>query len=204
MKKGHVILTSGAALLVIGIAISAAWGISFAGSFMASNIILSQTSIAPGESATMKTAVNALDGRPLSLAIGIDKRQQPSSEDIRLKEMVTGPDGKVVSSNEFQESFFTSVNPETTGIYTATVSNLGPKTVTVSGTFGYMPFMESGGRPNFGSMMSAGGFGMMIAGGTLTAVGVGALIIGGIVTALDGRKGTTTTTTEGGITYRKD
>lgn len=204
MKRGHVILISGAVLLVAGIAISAAWGISFAGSFMANNTILSQTSIPPGESATMKTGVNALDGRPLSLTVGIDRRQ-PSSEEIRLKETVAGPDGTIVSSNEFQDSFFTTVSPETTGTYMATVSNLGPRAVTISGTFGYMPFIESDGRPDFDNMMSARGLGMIIAGGALSAAGVVALIVGGIVTVLDCRKqGTTTTTTEGGITYRKD
>ncbi len=85
MKRGHIILISGAALLVAGIIVSAVWGISFASLFVRDNTIVARTSIDPGKSIEAKTDVNELD-RSISLAIGIDRAgQQPSSppSDIR-------------------------------------------------------------------------------------------------------------------------
>jgi hypothetical protein len=208
------VLISGAVLLVVGIIISAVWAVQFTGSFMRDNTIVAQTSIDAGESVNARIDVHELD-RPVSLAIGIDRAglqqtsQIPTStSDVRLKEEVKDPNGRVVSSNEFGDSFFNSFKPEVTGVYTITVSNLGLGPVTVSGAFGYMPFIESDGNLHFGSIMGGEwGLSMIIAGGALASIGVVTLIVGAIITIADSRKQsstTTTTTTEGGITYRKD
>lgn len=215
-------LISGAVLLVVGIIISAIWAVQFAGSFLRDNTIVAQTSIDAGKSVDTRLDVNQLD-RPISLAIGIDRtgqeqqqqqQQQPqmpssslsSSSDVRLKEVVTDPNGRVVSSNEFGNSFFTSFKPEVAGVYTVTVTNLGTNPISVSGAFGYMPFNGLSGKPNIDSMISSGGFGMIIAGGALAAVGFVTLIVGAIIAVADSRKQspTTTQTSEGGISYRKD
>jgi hypothetical protein len=219
MKRGYIILISGAVLLVAGIIISAVWAVQFAGSFLRDNTIVAQTSIDVGKSVDTRINVDQLD-RPVSLAIGIDQTQlQPplsqqqqqipttQSSDIRLKEEVTDLNGRVVSSNEFGNSFFTSFKPEATGVHTVTISNLGTRTVSVNGAFGYMPFIGPDSKPNFDNMIGGGwGLGMIIAGGALAGVGIITLIIGAIITVVDNRKhsSTTTTTTDRGITYRKD
>lgn len=206
MKRGHIILFSGAALLIAGIAISAIWGVSFASTFVRDNTIVAKTTIDAGKSIDAKTDVNQLD-RAISLAIGIDKTgAQASSLDVRLKETITDPNGKVVSANEFGDSFLTSFKPEVTGVYTVTVTNLGTKPVGISGAFGVMPFMGADGKPNMSAMMEGQGLGMIIIGGVLAAAGVVTLVIGGIITAIDSREKSNipTKTSEGGITYRKD
>ena len=206
MKRGHVILIAGAALFVAGIVVAAIWAISFGASFLQDNTIVGGTTIGAGQSVDAKTDVNQLD-RPISLAIAVDKSDQAIPSEVRLKEVVTDPSGKVVSSNEFADAFFTSFKPEVMGTYTVTVSNLAQTPVTVSGTFGYMPFMGPNGSPDVDRMMTPGGLGIVIAGGGLATAGVGVLIAGAIVTVIDGRRGhgtTTSTSTEGGITYRKD
>ncbi len=125
-----------------------------------------------------------------------------------MKEEVKDPNGRVVSSNEFGDSFFTTFMPEVTGVYTVTVSNLGISPVTVSGAFGYMPFVGSDGNfPRDGMMGGEWGLGMIIAGGALASIGLVTLIVGAVITIADSRRQsstTTTTTSEGGITYRKD
>jgi hypothetical protein len=126
-----------------------------------------------------------------------------------MKETITGPKGEVVSSNEFGDSFVTSIKPLVAGAYTVTITNLGTKTVTVGGTFGYFPIIGSDGKPDINALMSGGqqGLGMIIAGGLMAVAGVVALIVGGIVTVADGRRGhgtSSTSTSESGITYRKD
>ncbi len=202
MKRGHIILISGGTLLIIGITITVAWGVSFATTFMEENTIVAETSIAPGSSVDAQTEADTLD-RPLSLAIGLDRQQ--SGNDIRLKETVTDPSGKVVSSSEFQDSFFTTIQPGMTGPYTVAISNLGGEPVTISGTFGYMPFVGTNGKANVDVMTGGQGLGMIIAGG-LASAGILVLIIGAIITVVDGRKrqGSTTTMNEGGIKYRRD
>lgn len=207
MKRGYIILISGAALLIVGIAISAIWGVSFASNFVRDNTIVTKTVIDAGKSVNAKTDVQQL-GRPISLAVAVDKTSgQPASSDVRLKETITDANGKLLSVNEFGDSFLTSVKPEATGIYTVTVTNLGTKAVSISGTFGIMPFMGADGKPDINTMMGGGqGLGMIIVGGSLAAAGVITLIAGGIITAIDSREklNTTTTTSEGGVRYRKD
>lgn len=93
MKRGYIILISGAAVLVAGIAISAAWGVSFAGAFVRDNTIVAKTVIDAGKSISAQTEVRQLD-RPISLAVGIDKNGQQqfsNPSDIRLKVSITDP-----------------------------------------------------------------------------------------------------------------
>jgi hypothetical protein len=204
LKRGHIVLISGAVLLVVGIVISAVWAVQFVGSFLRDNtIVVAQTSIDAKKSIDRTNDVYRLD-RPISLAIGIDRagQQQPeipssSSSDITLGEVLTDPNGRVVSSNEFGDSFFTSFKPEVTGFYTVTVSNLGTTPVTISIAFGYMPFVGPDGTPNFERMTVGGwGLGMIIIGGALAATaGVVTLTVGGIITVADSRRQSPTTTT---------
>ncbi len=219
IKRGHVILIAGAILFIAGIAIAAVWGVSFAGRFLSDNTIVGKTMINPGQSVSSNTEVTQID-RPITLTIGVSRsdgtvqggQQQQSLSSVRLTETITDPNGVVLSRSEFGNSFVTTVRPHTTGLHTVTITNLGTKPVTVGGTFGYFPIISSnGGKPDVNTVVGAGGqeFGMIIAGGSMATVGVITLIIGGIVTVVDGnnaRRGDTagTTTSEGGITYRKD
>jgi|SRR5581483_4450373 len=204
MKRGYIVLIAAGMLFAVGVAISAVWGVEFAGAFLRDNTIVAKTSIEVGQSVDARTDVSQID-RPISLAIGVDKAGQASSE-IKLREIITDPNGKVVSSNEFGDSFFTSFKPEVNGVYTATMSNLGTRPVTISGAFGYMSFIGSDGKPDIDNMMSASrGFGMVFAGMGLIAAAIIALVVGVVVLVVDNRnRQNTTTPNEGGVTYRKD
>lgn len=203
MERGHIILILGAVLIVVGISLAAIWGVSFAGSFVNENALIGMTTINPGESFSVGADVNRLD-RVISLTIAVEDRQQ--SQNIRLSGAVTDPNGQNVSSQEFEESFITSFRPEEIGVYTANITNLGTRPVTISGTFGYLPFLDSEGDPDLNTILGSPGLGMVIAGGLMTVAGIVALIVGGIITVADGRKrsGSTTSTGNDGITYRKD
>lgn len=218
MKRGYIVLIAGAVLLVAGIAIAAVWGVAFAGSFVQNNTIVAKTTINPGQSVSAKTDVTQLN-RPITLTVGIDRSalgQQQSAlttANVKLKETITSPNGEVLSSNEFGDSFITSVTPQAAGTYTVTITNLGAQAVPVGGTFGYFPIVGSDGKPDINAIMGGapgqgGGLGMIIAGGLIAVVGVVTLIVGGIVTVADSRRktdtSTNTTTGEGGIRYRKD
>ncbi len=186
MKRGHIILSAGAALLVAGLVIALVWGISYASSVYANNTVIANTPIQPGASVSAKKDVNALD-KPIYLTVGIGGQQQ-SSIDIHLKQVTTDPSGKIVSTSEFQKVYTTTINPTTTGTYTVMVSNLGTAPVTVAGTFGYIPWVGTEGNPTAINSNPAEGLGVVFVGGGLATAGVVTLIVGGIVTALDRRK----------------
>ena len=194
MRRGHIILSAGAALLVAGVVIALVWGISYASSLYANNTVIANTPIQPGTSLSAKKDVNALD-KPVYLTIGLGEQQQSSPSDIHLKQVTTDPSGKTVSSSEFQKVYTTTINPTTTGTYTVTVSNLGTKPVTVSGAFGYVPWVGTEGNPTASNSNLGEGLGAVYAGGGLAAAGVVTLIAGGIITVLDRRKVKEPTTT---------
>jgi len=193
MKRGHIILSAGAALLVAGIVVTVAWGISYASSVYANNTVIANTSIQPGNSITAKKDVTAVD-KPIYLTVGIGGQQQLSS-DVHLKQVTTDPSGKTVSTSEFQKVYTTTINPTTTGVYTVTISNLGTAPVTVAGTIGFVPWVGTGGNPTATGSNPAEGLGSVFAGGGLATAGVVVLIVGGIVTLIDRRKAKVPSTT---------
>ncbi len=206
MERGHAILVGGAVLIVAGIAVAAVGGASFASSFLANNTVVGRTTIQPGQAVTERTDVSQLD-RQLVLTVSIDKSSYNglSPPGARLQETIVDPTGKTVSSNEFGDSFVTSVRPDVTGTYAVTITNLGTNPVSVGGTFGYMPMIGPNGQPDI-KALTGGGLGMLIAGGLISVAGIVVLIVGGIITVADSRAHhkTPTSTTQGGITYRKD
>jgi len=193
MKRGHIILSAGAALLVAGIVVTVAWGISYASSVYANNTVIANTSIQPGNSITAKKDVTAVD-KPIYLTVGIGGQQQLSS-DVHLKQVTTDPSGKTVSTSEFQKVYTTTINPTTTGVYTVTISNLGTAPVTVAGTIGFVPWVGTEGNPTATGSNPAEGLGSVFAGGGLATAGVVVLIVGGIVTLIDRRKAKVPSTT---------
>jgi len=186
MKRGHIILSAGAALLVAGLVIALVWGISYASSVFANNTVIANTAIPPGASISAKKDVNSLD-KPIYLTVGLGGQQQ-SSSDIHLKQVTTDPSGKMVSSSEFQKVYTTTINPTAIGTYTVTVSNIGTAPVTVAGTFGYIPWVGTEGNPTASDSNPAEGLGVIFAGSGLAAAGGVVLIVGGIVTVIDSRK----------------
>jgi hypothetical protein len=213
MKRGHIILIAGAVLLAAGITIASFWAISFAGSFVTNNTLIGKTIIDGGRSVSIQNHVTQLD-EPISLTLGIDKTagggqlQQPSATNTRVRETVTDPSGRVVSTNEFSDSFVTSFKPDVAGIYTVTMTNLGTNSVSASGTFGYLPFAISNNDCNQDTNTIMGGepargLGMIIVGAIMAVAGVVMLIVGGIITVMDARtRQDAGTSSDGGLTYR--
>lgn len=120
---------------------------------------------------------------------------------VRLVETVRDPSGAIVDRNEFSDDLFTSFKPGIAGDYVLKVSNTGTGSVAVDGTFGYMPFvnMIDGQQVDFGELA------WIITGAILTTIGFFTIIAGIVIVVVDSRKkGSSTITGEGGITYRKD
>jgi hypothetical protein len=206
MRRGYVILIAGGVLFAVGIAVTAIWGVQLASVFMQDNTFVDTISIEPGRSVDTTRQVTDTS-RPLSVAVhiqGVDANAATESrEDIRLVQTVRDPSGAVVSRNEFSGNLFTTFTPKQEGNYVLMISNTGTESVKVDGTFGYVPFvsMADGAQQqvDFGQLSG------VIAGGTVVTIGFFTMIAGIIVVVLDRQeRSSSTVTSEGGITYRKD
>lgn len=202
MQRGYLVLIAGGALFAIGLALSVAWGVQFTSIFLQDNTLVNTVSLEPGRSVEAAREV-ADTSRPLTIAIHIQGTEGNSAvlrDDVRLAETVRDPSGTIVSTNEFSSGLFTTFNPTQAGSYVLTVTNVGTEVATIDGTFGYMPFMSAAD----GQQVNLGQLSGIIAGGTLTAIGFFTMIAGIVIIVIDRPKSSSTVTSEGGITYRKD
>ena len=190
LQRSYIILIVGAVLLISGIIISAVWAGSFATTFMRENTLLNGVLIRPAD--LVNTTFQVTDtSRPVSLAIHVERNtnntsgtgQEQQIPNNTLRETVRNPTGLVMTSNEFTKQFFTIFEPNMTGKYTITISNLGNTPVSIGALIGNLPFVGANNQVNINFL------GGIIAGIFLIVAGIIVLIAGVVVLALDRRKG---------------
>lgn len=191
MKRGYIVLIIGAAPLVSGIIISILWAVPLTGTILSENTIVSGASIKPAGS--VNAYIQVIDvSRPVSLGIHVERNNNSTGGQVPnniLRETVRNPNGIIVTSNEFSRQFFTTFEPDITGRYTISVSNLGNSPVGIGVISGNLPFIGANNKVNFGPL------GGIIVGGILIVVGIIILIAGIIVVIVDTRKMTPKTQT---------
>ena len=186
LKRGYLILIAGAALFIIGIILTATYGMNIISLTLSENIILADVSISPSESINHTIEISDTE-RPVSLALHIELElnDETPSEPL-VEQMVINPNGFKVNENQIgrngQSDLFTSFQPQTDGIYTLTLSNRGTDQVKVQGIFGYLPITGDDGQVNLAPFTG------VLAGATLFIIGIITLIAGTIFTILDRRK----------------
>ncbi|MGA9934889.1 MAG: hypothetical protein WBP83_07170 [Nitrososphaeraceae archaeon] len=190
LKRGYLILIVGAALFIIGIILTATYGMSIVSLTLSENIILADVSISPSKSINHTIEISDTE-RPVSLVLHIeselndDTNFQTPSEPL-VEQIVINPNGFKVNQNQIgrngQSDLFTSFRPQTDGIYTLTLSNLGTDQVKVQGIFGYLPITEDDGQVNLAPFTG------VLAGAALFIIGIITLIAGTIFTILDRRR----------------
>ncbi|MFY9964960.1 MAG: hypothetical protein WAK50_04405 [Nitrososphaeraceae archaeon] len=190
LKRGYLILIVGAALFIIGIILTATYGMSIVSLTLSENIILADVSISPSKSINHTIEIGDTE-RPVSLVLHIeselndDTNFETPSEPL-VEQIVINPNGFKVNQNQIgrngQSDLFTSFRPQTDGIYTLTLSNLGTDQVKVQGIFGYLPITEDDGQVNLAPFTG------VLAGAALFIIGIITLIAGTIFTILDRRR----------------
>jgi hypothetical protein len=182
LKRGYIVLLVGLALVVIGIIITAAYGVGIASVILNENIILSNVLVEPSGSVNRTLEITDLE-RPVSVALHVEANN--SSDNPVVEQTVFSPIGFIITKNKFdvggQNDFFTSFKPETDGIYTLSLYNLGADQVEIQGIFGYLPIKESNGE------LSVAPFAGLISGALLFIIGIGTLVAGAVITVLDRR-----------------
>ena len=179
LKRGYIILIIGGILLVIGLVLSIFSVGSFAGQFMRENTVLSEAIVSPTEPVNVILQVNDT-ARPVSVAL----HSEAESANISLRESIQDPGGRVVNTNEFSETFFTTFKPNMTGEYTLSISNLGFSPVNINGVFGFIPFTAGGGN----EQVILSSLNSIVIGVILFIIGIIALIVGIIIAILDRRR----------------
>jgi hypothetical protein len=145
-------------------------------------IVLDNVEIEPSESVNHTLEIDTID-RPVSVAIHMesdvdDTSNQSPSQRPTLEQLVVSPDGMVINKNQLSD-LLTTFKPETGGMYTLTLSNLGTERVTVEGLFGFLPISVEYGQVNLDAVMG------VAAGAIIFIIGAITLIAGTIIPILD-------------------
>ncbi len=149
MQRGHRILVVSGILFVTSISISFVWGITFSGLFISNNqgLLANQITLTTLHTYNTSIYIDSID-RPLTLAIDSINNNQ-----LKLREIVTGPSGEVISNSTFQKTYFSTIKPNKTGEYELAVVQLHNKTLdntTLYMLFGVLPFLKDNGELELG------------------------------------------------------
>ncbi len=110
MQRGYRILVVSGILFATSISISFVWGITFSGLFIANNqgLLANQITLSTLRAYNTSIYIDSID-RPLTIAMDSINNDQP-----KLREIVTGPSGEVISNSTFQKTYFSTINPKLT------------------------------------------------------------------------------------------
>jgi len=193
LKRGYIILIAGGSLFVIGIALTVVYGIGMASTFLEETNVLDNVEIEPAESVNHTLEIDTID-RPVSVALhmesevdsNIDTSNQSPSQRPIIEQFVVSPDGLVINKNQLSEytqsDLLTTFKPETEGIYTLTLSNLGTERVTVGGFFGFLPISGEDGQVSLDAVIG------VATGAIIFIIGAITLIAGTIIAILDRKR----------------
>jgi hypothetical protein len=189
LKRGYMILIGGASLFVLGVIITSIYGAGMANIILNESTVLENVEIKPSESVNHTLEIDSID-RPVSVALqvwpALDSNFESSSRPT-VEQLVVNPDGVVVNKNQLSEDaqreLLTSFRPDTEGLYTLTLSNLGTETVTVGGLFGFLPISHANGQIELNAVMG------VAAGSIIAIIGIMTLIAGTIIAVFDWRRG---------------
>ena len=179
MQRGFKVLIISGALFFSSLIVLFSWGMSFSGMFIQNNPSLStnQITLYPLTAYNSSIFINSTD-KLLTITIdSIDNNQ------LVLNELVTNPEGKIVSNSTFQKTYFSTITPNLTGEYNISVFNMEHNDkASFYLFFGNLPFLKENGEIDLSS------FGGMILGIILFIAGIISLIIGIILYLKDRNK----------------
>ena len=199
LQRGYIILIAGAILIIIGITLTAVYGIGLADIVLSENVILSDVYINSSASVNRTLQITNTE-RPISIALHVEsvkdsaeiQTKQQQASNVTIIGEVRNPGGVIINKNQFNshsddnknedDGLFTTFKPNVQGEYTLTIINLGSSPVKVGGIFGYLPIVGNNNQVNLQPLSG------IIAGVILFIVGIITLIVGAIITILDRRR----------------
>jgi hypothetical protein len=98
LKRGYIILLVGAALVVIGISLSAAYGIGIASVILNESIILSDVFVDSSSTVNRTLDITNIE-RLVSIALHVES--DASSDNSVVEQAIINPEGLEINKNEF-------------------------------------------------------------------------------------------------------
>ncbi len=179
MQRGYKVLIISGILFASAIAVFFVWGIVFSNLFLSNsqNLSTSQVIIMPQES---HNATISIDNTQKVFTVTIDSI---NNDQIKLREIVTGPDGRTISNSSFQKTYFAAIEPNSTGEYRLSITNQDTEsTASVYMLFGNLPFVKENGE------IDAASFSGLIIGIFLFIGGIISFAIGVVLSLKDRNK----------------
>ncbi len=143
MQRGYKILIISGILFASAIAVFFVWGITFSNLFLSNtkSLSTSQVNIMPLQS---HNATISIDNTQKVFTVTIDSIDNAQ---IKLREIVIGPDGRTISNSTFQKTYFAAINPNSTGEYRLSITNQDTEsTANIYMLFGNLPFIKENGE----------------------------------------------------------
>ncbi len=171
MQRGYKILISSGILLSASISIFFIWSITFSELFIENNHSFStnQINLHSFQSYNSSIYINSIN-KLLTLTIA------PNNTDkITFKEIVIGPEGKIISNSTFQKTYFSTTKIHKTGEYKIMVTNTDKAASNPSLYifFGILPFLKDNGKLDISSFTGLiGGIFSFGVGTILLAIGI--------------------------------
>lgn len=186
MKQGHIIMIAGVGILIIGVVVALVGVTTLSNSIGSRLKIIGSTTLDPGSKLDATVNVDKI-GRQIALTVtAVRTDDQRLLSNANFNEKITNPNGLVVHSDDFKRVLFTSITPELTGPYTATITNMGSNASRISGIMSVLPVVGSNGNMDFTQLvvqfLEDRGLGMIIGGGLTAFAGGITMSIGGIIT----------------------
>lgn len=188
LKRGYLILIIGAALVTIGIIITAAYGMGIASVILSESVILTDVLVDPSESLNHTLSITNIE-RPVAILLYVEPATTNNGINTNsptVEQKVIDPRGFTINRNQFggeaQSELLTSFEPESDGIYTLFIHNPGTEQIRVGGLFGYLPITENNGEVSLAPVTG------LLAGAILFIIGIITLIAGTITVILDRRR----------------
>jgi hypothetical protein len=179
MQRGFKVLIISGALFLSSIIVFFIWGISFSSMFVQNNPSLStnQITLDPSTAYNSSIFINSTDKL---LTITIDST---ANDQNVLNELVTDPNGKIISNSTFQKTYFSTITPNATGRYDISVFNMDQNNkASVYLFFGNLPFLKENGEIDLSS------FGGLVLGVILFTAGLICFVVGIVLYLKDRNK----------------
>jgi hypothetical protein len=171
LKRGHYVVIGGAALFVIGIALTTIWALPIAKQIQQDTALLQGREIAAGQSESLSLDVEDTS-RPLSVIVA------SSNPSAQLRAILETPDGQTAINSTFSENTVLSAEPAVAGTYTLTIANVGQSETNVDVVFGRLPGLEENNQvavETYGGVFA--GLGVIFAGMMVMVAGVVIIVV---------------------------
>jgi hypothetical protein len=173
LKRGYYILIGGAAVLAVGIVLTAVWALPLAQQLGKETSITQGTKLSPGETHTM--SLNVTDARK-TISVVVN-----ANNEARMAVKLTDPNGRKYIDTTIGKQAALNATGTEPGIYKLDLMNIGTQPTEVDVIFGHLPGVGNDG-------VTPKTFYGVIAGAGIVIAGIIVMIVGVVIVVIDRKR----------------